>query len=92
MCVLTSCGGVAASIEPAPVTPSPQPNPRFFRPDVLQCILQEAREAAFGGKYGEAWTKLGLSSAKLMGDTWGEVRRFQQLFATAQVHTPTVME
>ncbi len=46
---------------------------------------QEAREAAFQGKYGEAWTRLGLSSAKVMADTWEEVRRFQQLFATAQV-------
>lgn len=46
---------------------------------------QEARESAFQAKYGEQWTRMGLSSAKVMGDTWEEVRRFQQLFATAQV-------
>lgn len=47
--------------------------------------MQEARELAFQAKYGEQWTRLGLSSSKVMNDTWEEVRRFQQLFATAQV-------
>ena len=45
---------------------------------------EEAREAAFRTKYGEAWDKYGAPSAQLMADTWKEVSHYQTLFGTAQ--------
>lgn len=64
--------------QPATLTRASSPRSR-------STTQQEARESAFQAKYGEQWTRMGLSSAKVMGETWEEVRRFQQLFATAQV-------